>query len=133
MLNAEAEGSLIRLGYVTDEELRALYGAADAFVYASLYEGFGLPVLEALACGATVVASNTSAVGEAAGDAAITVDPTDVGAIAEGIGAALGDDRLRATLRGRVPDHLARFSWDSHVAGLAGVYREVVGESRARD
>jgi len=129
--DTEARGTLLQLGYVTDQELRALYGAADAFIYASLYEGFGLPVLEALACGATVVASQTTAVGEAAGDAAVKVDPSDVESITNGLGAALNDSAMRHEIGGRVPDHLARFSWDSHAAGLTGVYREVIGRGRS--
>lgn len=114
-----------RLGYVTDDVLRALYGTAAAFAYVSLYEGFGIPVLEALASGAVVVASSTTGVGEAAGDACVLVEPLDVDAIAAGLRSALDDTRLRDELRGRAPGHLARFTWTSAAEAMAQVYREV--------
>ncbi|MEA2677054.1 MAG: hypothetical protein QOJ81_1195 [Chloroflexota bacterium] len=114
-----------RLGYVTDDVLRALYGTAAAVAYVSLYEGFGLPVVEALASGAIVVASNTTGVAEAAGDACILVDPTDVDAITAALRSALDDVRLRDELRGRAPDHLARFTWTRAAEAMARVYRTV--------
>ena len=120
-----AESWVRRLGYVDDATLRTLYGAADAVAYVSLYEGFGLPVLEALASGATVVASSATAVGEAAGDACVLVDPTDVDAIATGLRAALEDQALRHTLRGRTAEHLAQFTWPRAAAAMAEVYRGV--------
>jgi glycosyltransferase involved in cell wall biosynthesis len=113
------------LGYVTDDVLRALYGRAAAVAYVSLYEGFGLPVVEALASGATVVASGTTGVVEAAGDACVLVDPADVEAIADGLRRALEDAALRAELRGRAPAHLAKFTWTRAAATMAGVYRGV--------
>jgi glycosyltransferase involved in cell wall biosynthesis len=113
------------LGYVTDDVLRALYGRAAAVAYVSLYEGFGLPVLEALASGATVVASSTTGVREAAGEACVLVDPSDVDAVAEGLRAALEDTRLRDELRGRAPAHLARFTWARAAEAMAQVYRGV--------
>ena len=114
-----------RTGYVDDATLRTLYGAADAVAYVSLYEGFGLPVLEALASGATVVASGATAVGEAAGDACVLVEPTDVDGIAAGVRAALDDEELRRTLRGRAAAHLAQFTWPRAAAAMAEVYRGV--------
>ncbi|HUP83071.1 MAG TPA: glycosyltransferase family 1 protein [Candidatus Limnocylindria bacterium] len=114
-----------RLGYVTDEALRALYGAATAVAYVSLYEGFGLPVVEALASGGTVVASSTTGVREAAGDACVLVDPADVEAIAEGLRAALEDARFREELRGRARAHLARFTWTRAAEAMATVYSGV--------
>ena len=80
-----------QLGYVEEQDMPALYTLADAYVYPSLYEGFGLPVLEAMQCGCPVVASNASSIPEVAGDAAILVDPCDVGAIADAIHRVLTD------------------------------------------
>jgi glycosyltransferase involved in cell wall biosynthesis len=113
------------LGYVTDEVLRALFGRAAAVAYVSLYEGFGIPVVEALASGATVVASSTTGVREAAGDACILVDPTDVEAITQGLRSALEDTLLPGELRGRAPDHLAQFTWTRAAEAMAQVYRGV--------
>ncbi|MEP7360055.1 MAG: glycosyltransferase family 1 protein [Chloroflexota bacterium] len=119
------QGWVRHLGYVDDISLRALYGRAAAVAYVSLYEGFGLPVVEALASGATVVASRTTGVGEAAGDACILVEPSDVDAIAAGLRVAIEDEALRAELRGRTPAHLARFTWTRAAEAMAQVYRGV--------
>jgi len=85
--------------YVPDEDLALLYNAAEVFVYPSLYEGFGLPPLEAMACGTPVVCSNTSSLPEVVGDAAITVDPTNVEELAHAIRHVLIDQDLRTYLR----------------------------------
>jgi glycosyltransferase involved in cell wall biosynthesis len=114
------------LGYVDDLVLRALYGRASVVAYVSLYEGFGLPVIEALASGAIVVASRTTGVGEAAGDACLLVDPTDVDAIGVALRRAVADDALRAELRGHVQAHLAQFTWARAAEAMAAVYRGVV-------
>ena len=119
------EDWVTHLGYVSDAVLRALYGRASAVAYVSLYEGFGLPVVEALASGATVVASSTTGVREAAGDACVLVDPADVVAIAAGLRAALEDARLRDELRVRAPAHLAQFTWTRAAEAMAQVYRAV--------
>jgi glycosyltransferase involved in cell wall biosynthesis len=118
------------LGYVTDDVLRALYTTADVVAYASLYEGFGLPVLEAMACGAIVVASSTTAVREAAGDAAVTIDPSDTSQIAIGIGRAATDEELRRELRSRAPRHLANFDWRVAATATVDVYRAALRQSR---
>jgi glycosyltransferase involved in cell wall biosynthesis len=99
-------------GYVADEDLPALLSGALAFVLPSLYEGFGMPVLEAMACGAPVLASNTSALPEVAGDAALLVDPGDTAAIASGLARLAADAGLRADLRARGLAHAAQFTWD---------------------
>ncbi len=99
-------------GYLPDEDLPALLSGALAFVYPSLYEGFGIPVLEAGACGVPVITSNTSSLPEVAGDAAILVDPHDVDAIADAMDRVLTDDALRAELVRRGHENVKRFSWE---------------------
>ncbi len=100
------------VGYVADDDLPALYHGALAFVFPSLYEGFGMPVLEAMACGAPVLTSNSSSLPEVAGDAALIVDPLDTGAIAEGMARLACDAALRQELRQRGYQRAAQFTWD---------------------
>lgn len=111
------------LGYVDEAILVALYNAASVVAYPSLYEGFGLPVLEALACGAVVVASNTSAIPEVAGDAAVLVDPLDERLLAEAISSAATDRKLRAGLRQAGVRQASRFTWDNCAAKTVAAYR----------
>jgi glycosyltransferase involved in cell wall biosynthesis len=108
---ARAAGARL-LGHVSDEQLRALYAGCACFAYPSLYEGFGLPILEAMAAGAPVVTSNLSSLPEVAGDAALLVDPRDPRAIANAIGRVLGDPALADDLRARGRDRAREFSWD---------------------
>jgi glycosyltransferase involved in cell wall biosynthesis len=105
-------GQVRFLGYVADDDLPALLASALAFVLPSLYEGFGMPVLEAMACGAPVLTSTTSALREIAGDAALLVDPLDTGAIAAGLRRLTREPELRAALRERGLARAAQFSWD---------------------
>jgi glycosyltransferase involved in cell wall biosynthesis len=95
-------------GYVPDDDLLALYAAAAVFAYPSLYEGFGIPPLEAMACGTPVVASTAGALPEVLGDAALLVDPYDEGALAEALHAAAND---RGVLRRRGIDRAAQYTW----------------------
>ena len=99
-------------GFVADEDKAALLSGARAFLFPSLYEGFGFPVLEAMACGVPVLCSNTSSLPEVAGDAALLVDPLDTQAIAAGIGQLLNDEPLRQELVQRGFENLQRFSWE---------------------
>jgi glycosyltransferase involved in cell wall biosynthesis len=112
------------LGRVGDEELARLYRGAAVVAYPSLYEGFGFPVLEAMACGAPVVTSRGGATEEVAGDAAVLVDPLDPAAIAAGIEEALG---RRDELRARGLERAAAFSWDETARRTIEVYREAAG------
>ncbi len=99
-------------GFLPREHLALWYNAATAFVYPSIYEGFGLPPLEALQCGTPVVTSNVSSLPEVVGDAALTVDPSDIGALAAALIRVATDTRLRAELRERGPLQAKQFSWD---------------------
>jgi glycosyltransferase involved in cell wall biosynthesis len=100
------------IGYLPDDDVPALLSGALGFVFPSLYEGFGMPVLEAMACGAPVLASDSSSLPEVAGDAALLVDPTDVGAIAAGLARLANDASLRADLRARGLARAAQFTWE---------------------
>jgi glycosyltransferase involved in cell wall biosynthesis len=102
---------IVQLGYTAPEQLGALYRGAAAVVYPSRFEGFGMPIVEAMACGAAVVASSHPSLDEASGDAAVRVDPLDAAAIAAGIREALAD-RAALTARGRA--HAARFTWEAN-------------------
>lgn len=113
------------LGYVPDEDMPALYSAASVLAFPSLYEGFGLPVLEAMSCGTPVVTSDRSALAEVAGDAALLVDPTDVEALAEALGRLLSDDSLRADLRTRGIERAGQFSWERTARATLSVYEIV--------
>jgi glycosyltransferase involved in cell wall biosynthesis len=112
-------------GPVAELDLSALYTGATIFAFPSVYEGFGLPVLEAMACGTPVVCSNTSSLAEVAGDAALTVDPIDTVAIADALGHLLSDADLRADLRERGLRQAARFSWTRAARETLEVYRRV--------
>jgi glycosyltransferase involved in cell wall biosynthesis len=100
-----------RLGYVPDAELRALYESAGCFVFPSLYEGFGLPPLEAMACGCPVIASSAGSIREVCGDAALYFDPQDPASLAVQIGRVMNDPGLREELRERGKRQAARFTW----------------------
>ena len=109
------------VGFVNDEELARLYRGAQCLVYPSLYEGFGLPVLEAMACGTPVVTSATGATAEVAGGAAVLVDPLDVDAIAGGIREAI---ERRGELRNAGLERAAEFTWEDAARRTVEVYRE---------
>ncbi len=119
--------AVARLGYVAEDDLPALYSAARLFALPSLYEGFGLPVLEAMACGAPVVCSNTTALPEVAGDAALLVDPTDVDALAAALRRLLADDGLRCDLAARGLARARQFTWEQTARNMVRVYRAVLG------
>jgi glycosyltransferase involved in cell wall biosynthesis len=113
------------LGYVSEETLAVMYRLAAVFVFPSLYEGFGLPPLEAMASGTPVVTSNVSSLPEVAGDAAVLVDPYDPEAIACGIHQILSDDKLRQTRRQKGLQRAAQFSWATSVGRVWEIYQQV--------
>ncbi len=113
-------------GYVPNEDLPLWYNAATVLAYPSLYEGFGLPVLEAQACGTPVLTSNVSSLPEAAGDAGMLVDPYHVEAIAEGLNALLTDEVQRQTLREAGLAHARGYTWAHTARETADVYRRAV-------
>lgn len=113
------------LGFVPAADLAALYAGSAAFCFPSLQEGFGLPVLEALAQGAPVITSAGTATEEVAGDVALLVEPTDADALAGAIRQVLDNDALVARLRAAGPVQAARFSWEACAAVVAGTYRAV--------
>ncbi len=124
------QDKIIFLDFVPDEDLPALFAACDAFVFPSLYEGFGLPPLEAMACGAPVVASNTSSLPEILGDAALYVNPMDTANIAIGIERVLTNRELRAELRAKGIAQAAKFSWERAARETLAVYEQVAGRKR---
>ncbi|HTI43880.1 MAG TPA: glycosyltransferase family 1 protein [Vicinamibacterales bacterium] len=115
------------LGFLPDETLAALYRLASLFVFPSLYEGFGLPPLEAMASGTPVVTSNVSSLPEVAGDAAVLVDPYDVSSIVEGMRRVLSDSALANELRRKGLIRARDFSWERSVARTHEIYQLVGG------
>lgn len=123
VLNITAE-ELIFPGFIDSSELPNFYNGADLFVYPSLYEGFGLPPIEAMACGTPVITSNVSSLPEVVGDAALTVNPYDTLALAETILKVLSDDSLRLDLSNKGLRHSVKYNWDTITAQILKVYRE---------
>jgi len=116
------EGEVLFPGYVANGDLPAFYALATCFAFPSLYEGFGLPPLEAMACGCPVVSSNSSSLPEVCGDAAILVPPTDVSALTSALRRLLDDAALRDDLRSRGLRQAARFTWDDAAQRTLEVY-----------
>jgi glycosyltransferase involved in cell wall biosynthesis len=113
------------LGFVPDADLPALYSGAEVAALVSLYEGFGLPVLEVMACGTPVVTSNVSSLPEVAGSAALLVNPQDDEAIAAALARCITDQELRLELAGRARLHLEGFSWERTARETLAVLRGV--------
>ncbi len=119
-------GRLHRLGFFDDQDLPALYNLASVFAFPSLYEGFGLPVVEAMACGTPVVCADNSSLPEAAGDAAWLVPARDPAALASALLRLLADPELRSGLSARGREQAQRFTWPAAAADLLGLYRKAV-------
>jgi glycosyltransferase involved in cell wall biosynthesis len=118
---------VLKVGHVPNEKIAGLYAGAIVLTMPSLYEGFGLPVLEAMATGTPVVASDTSSLPEVAGDAALLVPPEDESALAEAIHRLLSDDALRAGLRLKGFEQVKKFSWERTAEQTVQIYRTVAG------
>jgi glycosyltransferase involved in cell wall biosynthesis len=118
-------GHVSYAGNIAEDRIGEYFRGATALVFPSLYEGFGLPVAEAMACGTPVITSNVTALPETAGDAALLVDPTDTAAIADAIRAMVSDSALRNKLRERGLMRAARYSWE----GTAGKVRDVLQQA----
>jgi glycosyltransferase involved in cell wall biosynthesis len=112
-------------GRLSTIDLQLLYSSTDLFVFPSLYEGFGMPVLEAMACGAPVLTSSSTALAEVAGDAAVLVDPQDARALGEAMVRLLEDEPLRAVLKVKGFDRAKQFSWEQAAAKTVALYKEL--------
>ena len=122
---------VILTGYVADEDLPALYRQASAFVYPSLFEGFGLPPLEAMACGTPVVTSDTSSLPEVTGDAALLIDPQRDDQIAGALLQIVNDPSLRSRLRAAGLEQAKRFTWREAAEKTLQLYRDSLSVPRA--
>ena len=112
-------------GRLDREDLRQLYCCTDTFVFPSLYEGFGMPVLEAMACGAPTITSSTSSLPEVAGDAALLVDPDDVEGLARAMVNVVSDADLQRSLRQRGYERARIFTWQRAARSTSALYREL--------
>lgn len=117
-------GDVVLTGYVEDQDLPALYRTAAAFVYPSIFEGFGLPPLEAMACGTPVITGNTSSLPEVCGDAALLIDPLDESDLRQAIISIISDHSLREGLKQRGIIQAAKFSWRETAIETLRLYRE---------
>ncbi|MBK5273823.1 MAG: glycosyltransferase family 4 protein [Desulfuromonadales bacterium] len=122
------ENDVVFLGFVEDADLPALYSGAEFFVYPSIYEGFGMPILEAMACGTPVITSNCSSMPEVAGDAALLVDPLDVNDLAARMLELAGSGELRRSLREKGVERTALFSWEKTARETLAVYEAVMSD-----
>ena len=128
--SSKYQSRFIFTGYVAEDDLAALYSGAVGFVFPSLHEGFGLPALEAMACGTPVITSNTTSLPEVVGDAALLVDPTDADQLCDAMAAVLSDGALRAELSRKGMERAAQFSWKRCADVTADVYHLAAGVAR---
>jgi glycosyltransferase involved in cell wall biosynthesis len=124
-LLAQTRAPVVRTGYVADDDLPLLYSAADCFLFPSFGEGFGFPVLEAMACGAPVVAGDRTSLPDLVGDAALLVDPGSVDAIADALARVLGSAETRAELGRRGRERSRGFTWEACAEATVAIYREL--------
>ncbi len=122
------QGNVLCFSEVTINSLACLYKKAALFIFPSLYEGFGLPVLEAMACGCPVITSNVSAMPEIAGDAGVLVDPYNVDEITSAVETVLSDSVLRDSMRQKGLERAKQFSWEKTVKDILNIYKDIFGE-----
>ena len=116
-------------GYVADEDLNALYSGATCFVYPSYFEGFGLPVLEAMKCGTPVIAGNRTSIPEVAGEAALLFDPFDVTSLVAALRRVLNDSEYRDTLSAKGLHRANEFSWQTTARLTLAAYKKAAGQT----
>ena len=126
MKNPAISERLRLTGYLSDEDLRALYSSCRVFIYPSVYEGFGLPPLEAMACGAPVIAGRIPSLQETLGGAARLVEPLDVDALAKSIVEVLEDENQRRALKAAGLEQAGKFSWEQTARLTLDVYQSLV-------
>lgn len=122
----EYKDKIIFTGYVPDEDLSALYSGATSFIFPSLYEGFGLPILEAMQCGTPVICSNTTSLPEVAGDAAILVNPKDQDELCQAMLNILTDSDLRQKLKNKGLEQAKKFSWKKCAQETVEIYKTII-------
>jgi len=132
VIHSRVEDAVRFLGFVPIETLRAFYQTASAFVFPSLYEGFGLPPLEAMACGTPVVCSRVSSLPEVVGQAAVIVNPENVFDIARGMREVLLDETLRSWLIAEGVKNARQFSWERTAAEVLRAYEEIASSNQRR-
>ena len=128
--NEEASAGIRFTGYVADKHLNALYSAATCFVYPSYFEGFGLPILEAMKCGVPVIAGNRTSIPEVAGEAALLFDPFDVQSLVEALKRVLNDSQYRAALGAKGLQRANEFSWQETARLTLAAYKKAAGVLR---
>ena len=119
-------GRVVCPGRLSQSDLQLLYSFAELFLFPSLYEGFGMPVLEAMACGAPVITSKTTALGEVAGDAAVLIDPHDAGQVAKAMGEVLDSESLRASLKAKGFARVKQYTWSQAAAQTGELYASLL-------
>ena len=123
------KGNLVPLGYLSDDQLATIYAGAKLFVYPSLYEGFGMPPLEAMACGIPVISSNRASLPEVVGRAGVLVDPEDIDAVAQALETVLIDSKKSKAMSRQGPQQAAKFTWEGCARKTFTVYQKTLENS----